>query len=160
MTGAGSPISSETRDQLLPICDRLCREARAQSVSIIDRSGHTLIQRGEANDVDGDALATLVTVCAETGDGLARLLGEEGFQHSVLTCNSRALLFASLGAQHLLVVSYDDTTNLGLVGLKLRAHRPTLRQLIDGDVPEREESRTTSHQEITEEDIDLFFGEG
>lgn len=160
MTGVGSPLSSTIRTQLLQSCERLCREAGAQSVCVIDRAGHVLVERGEGNDVDGDALATLVTVCAETGDGLARLLGEDGFQQSVLTCNTRGLLFTGLGDQHLLVVSYDNSTNLGLVGLKVRTHRPALLALLRSDELEHIQSRTASQREITEEDIDLFFGEG
>src|SRR5947207_9775563 len=66
-------------EQLKRAITRLCADANAKFVFLVDRSGQQIASHGEMLNLDTTSLASLTAGNVAATDGLAHLIGERGF---------------------------------------------------------------------------------
>jgi predicted regulator of Ras-like GTPase activity (Roadblock/LC7/MglB family) len=142
---------------------RLCSDANAKFVFLVDKSGQQIASHGEIANLDTTSLASLTAGNVAATDGLAHLIGERGFpvlSHEGERDNIHISIVAS---RVILVVIFDDRSSLGLVRLRVKRATGEMNSIfgsIDGKIARERElgvSLDSPFAEITEEDIDALF---
>ena len=77
----GTPVVmyEQEYDQLKHVITRLCADANAKFVFLVDKSGQQIASHGEMPNLDITSLASLTAGNVAATDGLAHLIGERGF---------------------------------------------------------------------------------
>lgn len=150
-------------EQLKRAISRLCADANAKFVFLVDRSGQQIASHGEMLNLDTTSLASLTAGNVAATDGLAHLIGERGFPVLSHEGERDNLHISIIAARVILVVIFDVRSSLGLVRLRVKratAEMSSIFESIDSKV-ERERdlgiSLESPFAEITEEDIDALF---
>jgi predicted regulator of Ras-like GTPase activity (Roadblock/LC7/MglB family) len=149
--------------QLKGIITRLCSDANAKFVFLVDRSGQQIAAHGEMLNLDTTSLASLTAGNVAATDGLAHLIGEQGFpvlSHEGERDNIHISIIAN---RVILVVIFDERSSLGLVRLRVRRTNAEMGMIFEAI--DRKTSRgrdldmmlDSPFAEITEEDIDALF---
>jgi len=149
--------------QLKGIITRLCGDANAKFVFLVDRSGQQIAAHGEMINLDTTSLASLTAGNVAATDGLAHLIGEQGFpvlSHEGERDNIHISIIAN---RVILVVIFDERSSLGLVRLRVRRANAEMGMIFEAI--DRKTSRgrdldmmlDSPFAEITEEDIDALF---
>lgn len=150
-------------EQLKHAIKRLCADANAKFVFLVDKNGQQIAAHGEMTNLDTTSLASLTAGNVAATDGLAHLIGERGFpvlSHEGERDNIHISIVAS---RVILVVIFDERSSLGLV--RLRVKRATnemnsIFEIIDEKIARERDmgvSLDSPFAEITEEDIDALF---
>lgn len=145
----------EEHRQVLDVCDRLCREASARVVYVIDKNGQLIASAGDTADLDSTSLASLVAGEIAATGGLAQLMGEKEFS-TLFHEGVRDHIHISIVARVILVVIFDSRSSLGLVRLRVRKRSEELGIIFE-ELARRSASRPSPLAEITDEDIDNLF---
>ena len=150
-------------EQLKRAISRLCADANAKFVFLVDRSGQQIASHGEMLNLDTTSLASLTAGNVAATDGLAHLIGERGFPVLSHEGERDNIHISIIAARVILVVIFDVRSSLGLVRLRVKratAEMSSIFEAIDSKV-ERERdlgiSLESPFAEITEEDIDALF---
>ena len=150
-------------EQLKRAISRLCADANAKFVFLVDRSGQQIASHGEMLNLDTTSLASLTAGNVAATDGLAHLIGERGFPVLSHEGERDNIHISIIAARVILVVIFDVRSSLGLVRLRVKratAEMTSIFESIDSKV-ERERvlgiSMESPFAEITEEDIDALF---
>lgn len=150
-------------EQLKRAISRLCADANAKFVFLVDRSGQQIASHGEMLNLDTTSLASLTAGNVAATDGLAHLIGERGFPVLSHEGERDNIHISIIAARVILVVIFDVRSSLGLVRLRVKratAEMTSIFEAIDSKV-ERERdlgiSLESPFAEITEEDIDALF---
>lgn len=150
-------------EQLKRAITRLCSDANAKFVFLVDRSGQQIASHGEMLNLDTTSLASLTAGNVAATDGLAHLIGERGFPVLSHEGERDNIHISIIAARVILVVIFDVRSSLGLVRLRVKratTEMSAIFDLIDSKV-ERERALGISFEspfaEITEEDIDALF---
>ena len=142
---------------------RLCTDANAKFVFLVDKNGQQIAAHGEMVNLDTTSLASLTAGNVAATDGLAHLIGERGFpvlSHEGERDNIHISIVAS---RVILVVIFDERSSLGLVRLRVKratAEMSSIFETIDAKVTRENDfggSLDSPFAEITEEDIDALF---
>jgi len=153
----------EEYGQLKNVITRLCADANAKFVFLVDKNGQQIAAHGEMLNLDTTSLASLTAGNVAATDGLAHLIGEQGFP--VLSHEGeRDNIHISIVANRvILVVIFDERSSLGLVRLRVKrvtAEMNAIFDAIDRKVDREREmgfALDSPFAEITEEDIDALF---
>lgn len=138
------------------VCERLCRDANANVVFVIDKSGQLLASAGDVSRLDSTSMASLVAGEIAATGGLAQLMGEREFS-TVYHEGARDHIHISIVASRvILVVIFDGRSSLGLVRLRVRRQSEELGAIFERMAKRRGE-RPAALAEITDEDIDNLF---
>lgn len=146
--------------RITQVCDRLCRDANARVVFVIDKNGQLIASSGETDRLDSTSLASLVAGEIAATGGLAKLIGEKDFSvlfHEGVRDNLHISMVAS---RVILVIIFDKRSSLGLVRLRVKKCSEELTRIFD--VLLRKSAMpgaTTPFAEITDEDIDNLFND-
>ena len=144
--------------QITAVCARLCRDANAKIVYVIDKNGQLLASSGDDMRLDSTSLASLVAGEMAATGGLAQLIGERDFNvlfHEGVRDNLHISLVAS---RIILVVLFDRRSSLGLVRLRVKKSSQQLEQIVTTLLQRSQlPGATSALSEITEEDIDNLF---
>ena len=139
----------------------LLRESEANAVFLIDKNGQQLAAAGEYEEIDTTALATLTAGNVAATDGLAKLLGEQGFTILFHEGQKDNIHISIVGELAILVVIFDQRTSVGLVRLRVKQSSPVLEKVLTTAVQRRDEKKETVVREgksrladITDEDIE------
>lgn len=140
------------------VCDRLCREANARVVFVIDKNGTLIASSGDTEHLDSTSLASLVAGEIAATGGLAKLIGEKDF-NTLFHEGVRDNLHISLVAGRvILVVIFDNRSSLGLVRLRVKKSSEELTKIFESLMKRMESAGAPSpFAEITDEDIDNLF---
>ena len=142
---------------------RLCTDANAKFVFLVDKNGQQIAAHGEMVNLDTTSLASLTAGNVAATDGLAHLIGERGFpvlSHEGERDNIHISIVAS---RVILVVIFDERSSLGLVRLRVKratGEMSSIFESIDAKVSRDNDfggSLDSPFAEITEEDIDALF---
>jgi predicted regulator of Ras-like GTPase activity (Roadblock/LC7/MglB family) len=150
-------------EQLKRAITRLCADANAKFVFLVDRSGQQIASHGEMLNLDTTSLASLTAGNVAATDGLAHLIGERGFPVLSHEGERDNLHISIIAARVILVVIFDVRSSLGLVRLRVKratAEMTSIFDLIDSKVERDRDlgmSLESPFAEITEEDIDALF---
>jgi predicted regulator of Ras-like GTPase activity (Roadblock/LC7/MglB family) len=142
----------EEYEQLKLAIQRLCSDANAKFVFLVDKNGQQIAAHGEMLNLDTTSLASLTAGNVAATDGLAHLIGERDNIH-----------ISIVAGRVILVVIFDERSSLGLVRLRVKratADMGSIFDTIDAKI-ERERSLGITLEspfaEITEDDIDALF---
>ncbi|MCI0489873.1 MAG: roadblock/LC7 domain-containing protein [Blastocatellia bacterium] len=142
---------------------RLCTDANAKFVFLVDKNGQQIAAHGEMVNLDTTSLASLTAGNVAATDGLAHLIGERGFpvlSHEGERDNIHISIVAS---RVILVVIFDERSSLGLVRLRVKratGEMSSIFESIEAKVTRENDfggSIDSPFAEITEEDIDALF---
>lgn len=165
MSNPAMVLYGEEYQQIKSIIAKLCEDANAKIVFLVDKNGQQIASHGELGDIDTTSLASLTAGNVAATDGLARLIGEKEFP--VLSHEGeKDNIHISIVAQRvILVVIFDERSSLGLVRLRVKRASNELSDVFEAIVRkvEQEKEKGTDLEspfaEITDEDIDNLFRE-
>ena len=144
--------------RITSVCEKLCRDANARVVYVIDKNGQLIASNGESEQLDGTSLASLVAGETAATGGLAKLMGEKEFSTLFHEGERRHLHITLVDGRVILVVIFDNRSSLGLVRLRVRKGSEELAKILEQLV---ERSANTGQDspfaEITDDDIDNLF---
>lgn len=146
----------EEHRQILTVCDRLCREANARAVFVIDKNGQLIASAGDTSRLDATSLASLVAGEIAATGGLAQLMGEKEFSTLFHEGQRDHCHISVVASRVILVVIFDSRSSLGLVRLRVRKQSEELAQIFEA-LAKRSPQRPSPLAEITDEDIDNLF---
>ena len=153
----------EEYEQLKAVIARLCTDANAKFVFLVDKNGQQIASYGDMVNLDTTSLASLTAGNVAATDGLAHLIGERGFpvlSHEGERDNIHISIVAS---RVILVVIFDERSSLGLVRLRVKRATAELNstfESIDNKISRERDmgvALDSPFAEITEEDIDALF---
>ncbi len=144
--------------RITAICEKLCRDANARVVFLIDKNGQLIASHGESDKLDGTSLASLVAGEIAATGGLAKLMGEKEFSTLFHEGERDNLHITVVANRVILVVIFDNRSSLGLVRLRVRKGVEELAQIFE-DLQKKAESSgpESPFSEITDDDIDNLF---
>ncbi len=165
MSNPAMVLYGEEYQLIKNVIAKLCEDANAKMVFLVDKNGQQIASHGELGGIDTTSLASLTAGNVAATDGLARLIGEKEFP--VLSHEGeRDNIHISIVAQRvILVVIFDERSSLGLVRLRVKRASAELTEIFDTILRkvEMEKQKGTDLEspfaEITDEDIDALFRE-
>jgi len=119
-------------EQLSGYCDKLCVDAAARAVLLIERSGQFITGSGETAGLDTTSLASLAAGNVAATSGLAELLGERAFPTIFHEGERDNLYMSTVQDAAILVVVFDARASLGLVRLRVKRCIAQLLPVFDG----------------------------
>ncbi|HXI88529.1 MAG TPA: roadblock/LC7 domain-containing protein [Blastocatellia bacterium] len=150
-------------EQLKRVITRLCADANAKFVFLVDKNGQQIAAHGEMLNLDTTSLASLTAGNVAATDGLAHLIGERGFPVLSHEGERDNLHISIVATRVILVIIFDERSSLGLVRLRVKratAEMNSIFEVIDTKVDRERDmgiSLDSPFAEITEEDIDALF---
>jgi predicted regulator of Ras-like GTPase activity (Roadblock/LC7/MglB family) len=162
-------LYEEEFQQIVAEVERLCRDANAKVVFLVDKNGQLIASSGNAAGMDTTSLASLTAGNIAATGGLAKLLGEKEFSILFHEGEKDNLHISLVGDRVILVVIFDSRTSLGLVRLRVKRTSETLTRIFEAIVrkSDREQAGVgaagaaaappSPFAEITEDDIDNLF---
>lgn len=153
----------EEYQQIKAIIGRLCSDANAKLVFLVDKNGQQIASHGEVGQIDTTSLASLTAGNVAATDGLARLIGEKEFPVLSHEGEHDNIHISIVGQRVILVVIFDERSSLGLVRLRVRRASNELTEVFENIMRKVEREREmgvdleSPFAEITDEDIDNLF---
>ncbi len=152
-------INESNYNQIKTVLERLCVEAAARVVLMVDRDGQPIASYGDVANLDTTSFSSLAAGNVAATSSMAKLIGEDEFP-SVVHEGERESIFISVIGRSLLVVVFDQRSTLGLV--KLRTKKATYKvasilEEIAIDSANQSLNESSFFSEITDEDIDSLF---
>ncbi len=144
--------------RITALCQRLCRDANARIVFVIEKNGQLISSAGEVDQLDSTSLASLVAGEIAAMGGLAKLMGEKEFSSLFHEGTKDNLHISVVASRVILVVIFDNRSSLGLVRLRVKKCSEELTAIFEGLLARSEVSTPQSpFAEITDDDIDKLF---
>jgi predicted regulator of Ras-like GTPase activity (Roadblock/LC7/MglB family) len=148
-------------EQLKHALTRLCADANAKFVFLVDKNGQQFAAHGEMLDLDTTSLASLTAGNVAATDGLAHLIGERGFPVLSHEGERDNIHISIVAARVILVVIFDERSSLGLVRLRVKRATNEMNSIFTSIDSKAEQesgmSLDSPFAEITEDDIDALF---
>ena len=142
------------------ICERLCREANAKAVLLVDKNGQFITSHGDVENLDTTSLASLTAGNIAATSGLAKLIGEKEFPNVYHEGEKDNLHLSIVAQRAILVVMFDQRSSLGLVRLRVKKTSDELAGIFTAMLAKAASAEQgTPFGEITDDDIDNLFGE-
>ncbi len=138
---------------------KLCAEAAARVVFLIDRDGQPIAVHGEIGDMDTTSFSSLAAGNVAATNSMAKLLGEDIFPTVVHEGEHESIYICVIG-RSLLVLVFDERSTLGLVKLRTKKASHEMAAILDDVVlasAKQREEQSSFFAEITDEDIDSLF---
>ena len=153
--------------QIVAEVERLCREANAKVVFLVDKNGQLIASSGNAGGMDTTSLASLTAGNIAATGGLAKLLGEKEFSILFHEGEKDNMHISLVGDRVILVVIFDARTSLGLVRLRVKRTSENIIRIFEEIAQKTVRERAgvggggaaapSPFAEITEDDIDNLF---
>src|ERR687891_2277288 len=106
--------------QITALIEKLCREANAKVVFLVDKNGQLIAATGETQGLDTTSRASLTAGNIAATGGLAKLLGEKEFSILFHEGERDNIHISLVGSRVILVVIFDQRTSLGIVRLRVK----------------------------------------
>jgi len=138
---------------------RLCVEAAARCVFLVDRDGQPIAFHGDIGNMDTTSFSSLAAGNVAATSSMAKLLGEDIFP-TVVHEGERESIYICIIGRSLLVVVFDERSTLGLVKLRSKRASHELATIMEEITSESERLRGEENSffsEITDDDIDSLF---
>src|SRR5215813_5108012 len=110
----------EEYGQLKNVITRLCADANAKVVFLVDKNGQQIAAHGEIENLDTTSLASLTAGNVAATDGLAKLIGEKEFSILFHEGEKDNIHISIVAQRVILVVIFDERSSLGLVRLRVK----------------------------------------
>jgi predicted regulator of Ras-like GTPase activity (Roadblock/LC7/MglB family) len=150
----------EEARQIQVVCDRLARDANAKAVLVIDKNGQPIAQSGETDHLDITSLSSLTAGNVAATGGIAKLLAEREFQGQFHEGEKTNIHIAIVAQRVILVVLFDERSNIGLVRLRVKKASAELTRILESLIKKAASANAPSvFAEITDDDIDNLFND-
>lgn len=150
----------EELEQITEICEVLHRDSNAAAVLVIDKNGQTFAHAGEVDHLDVTSLSSLTAGNVAATGGMAKLLAENEFAGQFHEGERTKVLISLISGRVILLVLFDERSNLGLVRLRLKKAKANLQVVVEELVRKSElGSQDSVLSEITDDDIDNLFND-
>jgi len=155
-------ILEQDYERFVAILDRLCADANARFVFLLDKNGQHIASVGDTASVDPTSLASLAAGSVAATEGLAGLVGEQVFTTLFHEGPDESLHLSTVAEKAIVLVSFDERSSLGLVRLRVQQSTPTLAEVVEevtrrSDTPGQEVLSGTPLDDLTDADIDRLF---
>jgi predicted regulator of Ras-like GTPase activity (Roadblock/LC7/MglB family) len=157
-------VTEQDHRRFMSVLGDLNRDANAKFVFLLDKSGQQIAATGELDDVDPTSLASLTAGNVAATEGVAQLVGEDGFTTLYHEGKRDSLHISVVAGRAILLVVFDARSSLGLVRLRVEQFLPQLATIVT-DMLGRSEPAASAARDaasfgaITDADIDALFGE-
>jgi predicted regulator of Ras-like GTPase activity (Roadblock/LC7/MglB family) len=145
--------------QIKAVLGRLCQDAVARVVFLVDKDGQQIAQHGDAGNIDTTSLASLTAGNVAATGGMAQLIGEKEFP-TLSHEGEKENIHITIIGRMLLVVIFDHRSSLGLVKLRVKQVSHEIAGIFDEIVRNAQSHKSEERAffaEITDEDIDSLF---
>src|SRR5215212_11469908 len=132
MMAAPVVMYEEEYEQLKHAITRLCADANAKFVFLVDKNGQQIAAHGEMLNLDTTSLASLTAGNVAATDGLAHLIGERGFPVLSHEGERDNIHISIVAGRVILVVIFDERSSLGLVRLRVKRATEELTRIFEG----------------------------
>jgi predicted regulator of Ras-like GTPase activity (Roadblock/LC7/MglB family) len=152
----------EEFNQINRVCETLQKQSMAKVVYVVDKNGQLIAACGETENLDTTSLASLTAGSIAANGGLAKLIGEKEFATQFHEGERDNFHISIVGGRVILVVIFDNRTNLGLVRLRVRKSNDELEKIFKALIAKMTAPGVQNNaifSEITDDDIDNLFSE-
>lgn len=152
-------MHEEQYQKLRLVLAKLCGDAAARVVFLVDKDGQQIAQHGDVGNIDTTSLASLTAGNVAATGGMAQLIGEKEFP-TLSHEGEKENIHITIIGRMLLVVIFDDRSSLGLVKLRVKQVSHEIAIIFDEIVKmaqKNSQSDRSVFAEITDEDIDSLF---
>jgi len=118
------------QSELQSLLDALQQQSGAQTVLLLERSGQRLGSSGDVLRMDLTTLGTASTGLRAAAAALARCLGEQSTTEMSGQCGNQSFFLLEVDRNAVILVVFDQRSNLGLVGHKARRTAPQLARIL------------------------------
>jgi predicted regulator of Ras-like GTPase activity (Roadblock/LC7/MglB family) len=154
-------ITEQVHARFMAVLESIDREANAKMVFLVDKSGQPIATVGEIDTVDPTSLASLTAGNVAATEGVAELVGEEGFTNLFHEGRNGSLHITVVANHVILAVLFDERSSLGLVRLRVEQQVPELGAIVQELLAPTEPPQPVDAEavgQITDADIDALFG--
>jgi predicted regulator of Ras-like GTPase activity (Roadblock/LC7/MglB family) len=152
-------MHEEQYQKLRTVLAKLCQDAAARVVFLVDKDGQQIAQHGDVGNIDTTSLASLTAGNVAATGGMAQLIGEKEFP-TLSHEGEKENIHITIIGRMLLVVIFDDRSSLGLVKLRVKQVSHEIASIFEEIVKmaqKHSQSDRAIFAEITDEDIDSLF---
>ena len=150
----------EELKQIQAVAERLQKDARCQTILIIDKNGQLIASCGADQNLDTTSLSSLVAGNVAATGGIATLIEEEEFTGQFHEGKDISVHMTIVARRIIMVVLFDKNTTHGLVRLRVKKASESLENIFDElDRKAQEAPQTDVFAEITDADIDNLFND-
>ena len=145
------------------ILEELKKNTKAEIVFISDSEGHCIASTGDMDDSYLNSISSLIAGSMAAVNSIAEMLEIEKFPSILTESSSKSLHVSMINDRTMLIVIFDNSSNLGLVRFRVKTAAKkledvfvTINQKLKSDVFRDEGS---PFEGVSDEDIDEIFGD-
>lgn len=145
------------------ILDELKKNTKAEIVFISDSEGHCIASTGDMEDSYLNSISSLIAGSMAAVNSIAEMLGIDKFPSILTESESKSLHVSSINDKTMLIVIFDNTSNLGLVRFRVKT---AAKKLEDVFITINEKLKSDAFKDdgspfegVSDEDIDEIFGD-
>jgi len=145
------------------VLQKLKINTSAKVVFITDSEGHCIASTGEMDDINLNSISSLIAGSVAAINSIAQMLKIDSFTAILNESSKESLHISLINDRTMLVVIFDNTSNLGLVRFRVRSALEQLVkvfQIIYKKLKASDKMPGGSPFEgVSDEDIDRIFGD-
>ncbi len=156
-------IYNEEYTLIKDVLQKLKINTTAKAVFITDSEGHCIASSGEMDDINLNSISSLIAGSVAAINSIAQMLKIESFTTILNESSQESLHISLINDRTMLVVIFNNTSNLGLVRFRVRS---ALEQLIKVFQIIYKKLKATDKmpggspfEGVSDEDIDRIFGD-
>jgi predicted regulator of Ras-like GTPase activity (Roadblock/LC7/MglB family) len=156
-------IYNEEYTLIKEVLQKLKINTSAKVVFITDSEGHCIASTGEMDDINLNSISSLIAGSVAAINSIAQMLKIDSFTAILNESSKESLHISLINDRTMLVVIFDNTSNLGLVRFRVRSALEQLTkvfQIIYKKLKASDKMPGGSPFEgVSDEDIDRIFGD-
>ena len=156
-------IYNEEFEFIKSILNDLKKNTKAEIVFITDSEGHCIASTGEMEDSYLNSISSLIAGSIAAVNSIAEMLDIERFPSVLTESEDKSLHVSLINDRTMLIVIFDNTSNLGLVRFRVKNAAKKLEKVFI-TINEKLKSNAFKDDEspfdgVSDEDIDEIFGD-
>ncbi|MCX6554277.1 MAG: roadblock/LC7 domain-containing protein [Candidatus Aminicenantes bacterium] len=156
-------IYNEEYTLIKEILQKLKINASAKVVFITDSEGHCIASTGEMDDINLNSISSLIAGSVAAINSIAQMLKIDSFSAVLNESSKQSLNISLINDRTMLVVIFDNTSNLGLVRFRVRSALEQLTKVFLIIYKKLKASDKlpggSPFEGVSDEDIDRIFGD-
>ena len=145
------------------VLQKLKINTTAKAVFITDSEGHCIASSGEMDDINLNSISSLIAGSVAAINSIAQMLKIESFSAILNESASESLHISLINDRTMLVVIFNNTSNLGLVRFRVRSALEQLTKIFQIIYKKLKASDKlpggSPFEGVSDEDIDRIFGD-
>ena len=145
------------------ILRKLKSNTSGKAVFITDSEGHCIASSGEMDDINLNSISSLIAGSVAAINSIAQMLKIESFSAILNESTKESLHISLINDRTMLVVIFNNTSNLGLVRFRVRSALEQLTKIFQIIYKKLKASDKmpggSPFEGVSDEDIDRIFGD-